>query len=156
MNPPLRLFFVVPLAMALLLVSAPGNVLCSPNPDSPLSVLAAFEEAWAEGQSKLVEQTLASDKIALSLSDAGPQDEAYTRTQAAYLIKDALAYRITESFGFVEFQWSEKEAKLPHGLARWVYKRREGGPSHEMMLKVSLRKEGATWAVAEIRLQSDR
>lgn len=155
MNPPLRLFFVMPLLMALLLVSVPGNALCSPTPDSPLSVLAAFEEAWAEGQSTLVERTLASDKIALSLSDAGPQDGAYTRTQAAYLIKDALAYRITESFGFVEFQWSEKEARLPHGLARWIYKRTEDGPSHEMILKVSLRREGATWCVAEIRMQAD-
>jgi hypothetical protein len=122
---------------------------------SPLSVLAAFERAWEEGEADVVEETLASDKIALSLSDAGPQDEAYTRTQALYLIKDALAYRITESFGFVEFYWSENGVKDPHGIARWRFSRSEGGPPHELMLKVTLRLEGQDWVVSEIRLQAD-
>jgi len=152
MNPPLNTRSAVPLAMALSLAIAPCTASPSPSPDSPLSVLAAFEAAWAEGKSDLVEGTLASEKIALSLSDAGPQDEAYTKTQAAYLIKDALAYRITESFGFVEFHWSENGAKLPYGVARWTYRQRESGPPRELMLRVSLREEGRGWAVAEIRL----
>lgn len=152
MNPPLKTRLVVPLAAAAALLIVPGTASPGPSPESPLSVLAAFEAAWAEGKSDLVEGTLASDKIALSLSDAGPQDEAYTRTQAAYLIKDALAYRITESFGFVEFHWTENGAKLPYGVARWTYRQSEGGPPRELMLRVSLREEGSSWAVAEIRL----
>ena len=156
MNPPLKTHSVVPLAVALVMVIVPGIASTSPSPDSPLSVLAAFEAAWAEGKSDLVEDTLASDKIALSLSDAGPQHEAYTRTQAAYLIKDALAYRITESFGFVEFYWSENGTKLPYGVARWKYRQSKGGPPRELMLRVSLREEGSSWAVAEIRIQPSR
>lgn len=156
MNPPLRTRSVAPLAMALLLAIMPTIASPSPSPDSPLSVLAAFEAAWAAGKSDLVEDTLASDKIALSLSDAGPQNEAYTRTQAAYLIKDALTYSITESFGFVEFYWSENGTKLPYGVARWIYRQSEGGPPIELMLRISLRKEGSIWAVAQIRLQPSR
>jgi hypothetical protein len=156
MIPPLRLRHVVPRAMAALLISMPGGAVCSPTQESPLSVLAAFEAAWAQGESDLVARTLASDKIALSLGDAGPRDETYTRTQAAYLIKDALAYRITESFEFVEFSWNENDAKPPYGVARWTYKHSEGGPPRELMLKVALRKEGSRWAVAEVRIQPDR
>jgi hypothetical protein len=140
---------------AILVFSAAFSAASFPHPGSPLSVLAAFEEAWAGGRADRIEETLASDKIALSLSDAGPQDEAYTRTQALYLIKDALAYRITESFGFVEFHWSENGVEEPHGVARWVFTRSEGGPSRELMLEVTLRLEGPNWVVSEIRLHPD-
>jgi hypothetical protein len=123
---------------------------------SPLFVLSAFEDAWAAGRADLVEKTLAAEKIAMSLGDAGPQDEAYTRTQAAYLIKDALAYRLTESFGFVEFYWSENGTAMPYGIARWEFRRSEGGPVREVLLRVTLREEGPGWVVAEIKVQPPR
>lgn len=126
-----------------------------PADGSPLSVLAAFEKAWAEGRHDLVEKTLASDRIALSLSDAGPQDKAFTRTQAAYLIKDALAYRITEAFGFVEFSWRENGTEAPYGVARWRFRRTEGGPQRELTLEVTLRLEGPVWVISEIRMKPD-
>lgn len=139
------------LAAATLAIAA-GPSWTSPMTGSPLSVLAAFEEGWAEGSADLIEETLASDEIALSISDAGPQNKAYTRTQALYLIKDALAYRITESFSFVEFHWSEDGSEVPCGIARWEFRRTEGGPSRELLLLVTLRREGPEWVVSEIRL----
>jgi hypothetical protein len=151
MNLPLKpLSLIAVVAAMLLLAAAPACT--GPLAGSPLSVLAAFEEAWADGRADLIEETLASDRIALSLSDAGPQDEAYTRTQALYLLKDALAYRITESFGFVEFNWTENGSVMPCGIARWEFRRSEGGPPRELMLKVTLRLEGPDWVVSEIRL----
>lgn len=150
MGLPLKSLCLIALA-ALLVVSASQAVRGS-GPGSPLSVLAAFEEAWAEGRADLVELILAADKIALSLSDAGPQDEAYTRTQAVYLIKDALAYRITEGFGFVEFHWSENGSEMPYGIARWEFRRSEGAPVRELPIIVTLRRDGPGWVVSEIRL----
>jgi hypothetical protein len=144
------------LLIALLCLPVMGLAVCEASPGSPLSVLAAFEEAWCESRADLVEATLAADKIALSLSDAGPQDEAYTRTQAAYLIKDALGYRITESFGFVDFHWTENGSVMPYGIARWEYRRAEKGPVRELMLRVTLREEGPDWVVSEIRVLPQR
>jgi hypothetical protein len=144
------------LLTALLCSPVLGLAPCEASPGSPLSVLSAFEEAWCESRADLIEGTLAADKIALSLSDAGPQDEAYTRTQAAYLIKDALAYRITEGFSFVEFHWSENGSIMPYGVARWEFRRSEEGPVRELMLRVTLREEGPAWVVSEIRVQPPR
>jgi len=137
--------------LAIALFLAPVSAAASPG--GPLSVLAAFEEAWCESRPDLVEEILAADRIALSLSDAGPQDEAYTRTQAAYLIKDALTYRITETFGFVEFHWSEEGAYPPYGIARWEFRLTEGGPVRDLMLRVTLRADGPGWVVADIRVE---
>ncbi len=156
MNPPLKSFCLAALALALTLAQAAGPSSAGPTPRSPLSVLSAFEEAWAEGRADMLEKTLAPDKIALSLGDAGPQNEAYTRTQAAYLITDALTYKVTESFEFVEFNWSEEGSEMPCGTARWKFRRSEEGPVRELLLKVTLRKEGMSWSVAEIRALPQR
>jgi hypothetical protein len=147
---------VAALVLAVLSLAASRPASGGATTGSPLSVLSAFEQAWSEGRVDLLEKTLAAERIAMSLSHAGPQDEAYTRTQAAYLIKDALAYRITESFEFVEFHWSEAGSAMPSGTARWEFRRSEGEPVRELLLRVTLRKEGPTWAVAEIRVLPSR
>lgn len=147
---------VAALAFAVMYLPALSPAAGGPATGSPLSVLSAFEQAWSEGRVDLVEKTLAADKITMSLSHAGPQDEAYTRTQAAYLIKDALAYRVTESFEFVEFHWSEGGSAMPSGTARWEFRRSEGEPLRELLLRVTLRQEGPSWVVAEIRVLPSR
>ena len=69
MNTLKRLFLMaVPAAILLFAASAPC---AGPLAGSPISVLAAFEEAWADGRADLIEETLASDKIDDESSLAG-------------------------------------------------------------------------------------
>jgi hypothetical protein len=117
----------------------------------PLSVFAAFEEAWADGDAKtLVEILDPEGKVSLSFAGGGPRGGWFNRDQAYFLLKDLFEYTRTDRFEFQKYWNLESEGRSPYAVAIREFRMNDEAV-HTDDVYVSLRKRGSEWWVGEIR-----
>ena len=160
-----------PLALlSLLALSTPAVALVSASQDSdldrgierselpetasrpgPLSVFAAFEEAWAEGDPEALVGILdPEEKVSLSFTEGGPRGGWFNRDQAYFLLKDMLEFTQTDRFEFQKYWNLESEGRSPYAVALREFRMNDENV-HTDQVYVSLRKRGSDWYVGEIR-----
>jgi hypothetical protein len=117
----------------------------------PLSVFAAFEEAWAEGDAEaLVEILDPEEKVSLSFTQGGSRGGWFNRDQAFFLLKDMLEFTRADRFEFQKYWNLESEGRSPYAVALREF-RMNDDDVHTEQVYVSLRKRGSDRYVGEIR-----
>lgn len=117
----------------------------------PLAVFAAFEKAWAESDEEALMETLDPEgRVQLAFTGGGPRGGRFTWEQSYYLLKDLLEFTRTDRFEFEKYWNLDSEGRSPYAVAVREYSMNDGA-SHTDRVYVSLRRNGSSWFVGEIR-----
>jgi len=117
----------------------------------PLSVFAAIEEAWAEGDPDALVGTLdPEERVNLAFAQGGPRGGWFNRDQAYFLLKDMLEFTRTDRFEFQKYWNLDSEGRSPYAVALREFRMNDGAV-HTDQVYVSLRRRGSHWVVGEIR-----
>jgi hypothetical protein len=120
---------------------------------SPFLTFAAIERAWSMGWVDSIVTFFPEEKITLRLDKNVPEAASFTQKQASYMLRDSFRYKVTESFGFLEFKYRKSGNKPPFGKAQWTFRREPAGKIIVAKVHVTLRKEGERWLISGIRIQ---
>lgn len=120
---------------------------------SPLLLFAEIEKAWKQSIADSIIAFLPEERIVLQLEKAAPAGALYSRDQAAYMLKDAMRYTATESFEFVDFQYSRGGEEPPSAQAEWTFRREPAGGTIVQKVHIKLWGEPGCWVVSEIRIE---
>ncbi|UCF78589.1 MAG: DUF4783 domain-containing protein [Candidatus Eiseniibacteriota bacterium] len=132
--------------------SLPPTEVKRQRPLTPLLTLAAIEEAWNAGRADSIVALFPEEKIVLRLEANVPEETSFSRQQAAYMLKDAFRYTVTESFQFLDFTYDKDEGAGPSGNAEWSYRREPQAEKTTNKVHVTLRKEKGRWLISELRI----
>ena len=119
---------------------------------TPFSTFAAIEKAWNAGCPDSIVILFPKENITLNIETNVPEEASFSRQQAAYILKDALCYTVTESFEFLEFEYDKDGGAPPYADAEWSYRRELEGEVVTEKVHVTLRNEEGRWLIAEIRI----
>ena len=117
----------------------------SPPANTPIEVLANFEQAWRTGAADAVLECVSRHEVELALERTGPPGGRFPCPQAEFLIRDLLHYGETLEFKIVHFEW---EDDAPRARAEWVHRMASGEIRERLDLGLGL--EGGRWCIVRI------
>lgn len=131
-----------------------GREMAVPESDAaeePLLVFRSFEKAWREGNAQAL-STLASDSpILVEIRGIERRGGFFTKAQLLYVMKDLFGGTSQLSFEFVKYHNIERQDRRVYGIAQRSYRVKQNGGLYKDKVYVTLVREGARWAVAEIK-----
>jgi len=125
----------------------------TPQGRTPFQVFAAIERAWNKGLVDSIVAFLPEEDIALQLGKATPAKAFYSHDQAAYMLRDALGFAVTESFQFVEFKYEKVGEEPPYAQAEWTFCREPAGQLIVQKVRIELKKAAGRLVISEIRVE---
>jgi hypothetical protein len=125
----------------------------TPQGRTPFQVFAAIERAWSKGLVDSIVTFLPVEDVSLQLGKASPAKAFYSHDQAAYMLRDALGFTVTESFQFVEFKNEKAGEEPPYAVAEWTFRREPAGQLIVQKVRIELKKAPGCLVVSEIRVE---
>jgi hypothetical protein len=116
-----------------------------PPANTPIEVLADFEEAWRTGAADAVLECVSRHEVELALERTGPPGGRFPCSQAEFLIRDLLHYGETLDFRIIDFEW---EDDAPRARAEWVHRMASGEIRERLDLGLAL--ESGRWCIVRI------
>jgi hypothetical protein len=118
---------------------------------SPLSTFKGIEQAWAREDAVALSRFTGDGKAFVSVTGIGRRGGYFTRPQVRYLFQRLFKSYKQTKFDFVKYHNLDKPQRKVHGIAQRRYRNKRNGKFYNDKVYVTLRKEGETWVVAEIK-----
>jgi hypothetical protein len=119
------------------------------EPDTPVGLFAAVEEAWAASDAERLASLVDTTVVRVSVTPGAPPTTALTRSAASFLFQDQLRLVKTRSFHLVRVDAQKKGKAVGTALWSGDWGGRQGDREVKVVLSAALR--GNRWLLTEVR-----